>query len=702
MKNKLINIGVIKMKLNKMKYVLLLVFFALPASMFATLSVEFKSVTVYGDAGSNYQSIEGEGGTSVIPASSFQRYPAMVTDQRDGYYEVDLDWGYNFAGTNRNKMWICVNGFVTFEPPLNLSQRNSDGLFENALSTYAKNVIAPFWGDHFYRTDITGGYTVSKILIQKTSESVTVEWKNINMNAVAGNFFPSSIGNFQMKFFKSSSILTNQGDIEFSYGLVNGGMGGTVITEGASIGLKGDGGSVAKADFLNGLCNDTLDLGGCTPSDSRIKSSVWQPSGGTNLKILFTHFPVSTLFASWGDGDTDLSHGFGFRHYGEPQNRFVTFADVRAILRSVATETALDSVRGRHAYHADVNHDGRFALLDTAIWLRTTIGAPPYKYVDDQGRTVELLPSLADPDILVLVDQTTPVASTFTLDNADDILVPDDSIVKRNIPTRSYNWNDSIPAEVPSLTQVYWQANERDASMIVAYLSVQITQLPWIYDIIGYKDINFNKSSNLEPLASGINFGDAIKTAKNTYTIPVYANGIVQDGISLRLKTDAKISDVSAANENSNIILSDYHAGNMVIVSDADYTSTKPIAVIELITDKNTVDVSGIRLDGIELDNKTITLNKSSSSLENYGEKIIVHNNQSGVTLECRFDKDGVYAASIYDMMGNLVADLGSNNFEAGLTMNFQWNTLSNPSGVYFYRIEGDMGNYSGKINILK
>jgi hypothetical protein len=703
MKNKLINIGVNKMKLNKMKYVLLLVLFALPASMFGALNDEFLSVTSYSDVTTNYKSIEGDGGVK-IPASNFERYPALITDQRDGYYKVNLDWPFSFAGTDRTTMYICVNGFVTFDTPLNLNQRNSDGLFENQLSTYAKNVIAPFWGDHFYRTDATGGYTKSAILIKKTADYVTVEWKNINMNAVAGNFFPSSIGNFQLTFKKSADPLTNQGDIEFSYGLVNGGLGATVITEGATIGLKGDGGTTNKADFLNGLCNDTTNLVACDPTDSREKTSIWQPSGGTNIKILFTHFPTTTLMHMWGDGDTDLSHGFGSRHFGEAQNRFVTFADVRAILRSVATEKPLDSIRGRHAYHADVNHNGRFALLDSSIWLRSTVGSYPFKYVDDQGRTVSELPSVTDPDSMVLVDQTSPVSNTFEWKDADDILVPEDSTVKHNIITRSYNWNDSIPADVPSLTQVYWLADEHDASFIVSYLSVQITNLPWIYDIIGYKDINFRKASNMEPLASDVNFGTAVKTAKNTYSIPVYANGIIQDGVSLRIKTDAAITDVNSDNANSsNIVLSDFDKGNMVIVTNADYNSSTAIAWLEINTDKSTVDLSGIRLNGETLENRTINLRKSSNEQELIdANKVIVRSIPSGVSLDCSFEIDGLYTAGIYDLMGNFVASLGTKQFEAGETMNFEWNNLSNQSGMYMYRISGDAGVYSGKINIVK
>ncbi len=440
---------------------------------------EFKSLHL---VQKNYEPIVG--GT-VLDAVDFTKPPA-IQDADDGYAKISIGFPFEYNGEVYTELWICVNGFVTFDSPNFLKQANPTGLFKDLPSTYQQNVLAPFWGDHVYRTDIEAlqMYTRTRILYKRTDSTLTIEWRDLN---IMDKTKPSSIADFQVILYKSDDAATPQGDIEFAYGQIGGNTlttETTVITKGASVGIKGE-----FDDFLNGLwpCTDNpLDSTYCVvpqATDSTNLSNAWQPSGASNYRILFTAQKTLNIEEFWGDGDVDFSKTPSERHFGLPQSRYVTFNDVRLILRSMATQVPLDSVRRRAAYHGDVNHSGR------------------YYY-----RTVS-------PGVTQKIEVT----------------------------TQSENYFDDLPSEVTSLKKVFYQVNEHDAAWIMSYLAANIPSLPWIHDI--------KPSGKKVVTADNIVLGERV-VHNGITSIPVYINNSHTGPLSFSFDVNGTVENVELNIDN--------------------------------------------------------------------------------------------------------------------------------------------------------
>lgn len=395
-----------------------------------TFSLQPLKAQVYGDYNTIkivYLSpyLELGSGRTIIPGSAFGLPPNWINDLDDGYsYQTGVDIGFPFEynGEVYTKLWICINGFVTFSPPTFYPSKEPKGLFIQS-SSYPINVLAPFWGDHRFRQNAEkfSGYAPSEISYHKdlVNGVFTVQWKDLN---IMDQSVKSSIADFQLKLYRSADPLTAQGDIEFCYGQIGGNIndpGTLVVTKGASVGIKGE-----FADFLNGLEHEDED-GNFDEVDARTKQTLtneWTPSGGTEKRIRFTSELRYNIGQWWGDGDADMSKGIGQKHYDMPQNRFVTVNDARVIMHSMATKVPLDSVRRRNAYHGDVNHNGRY-------WFQ-------------------------------------------------------DNILREDIYWRDMYEGDNLPAQVPSIKAVFYQVTEYDAAMILHYISARLPYLPWLLDTI--------------------------------------------------------------------------------------------------------------------------------------------------------------------------------------------------------------------------
>jgi hypothetical protein len=271
-------------------------------------------------------------------------------------------------------------------------------------ASYPMNVIAPYMGDHFYRTgddnpirwpnanqyansEISYGWTDTNG--DNKPDVFTVQWKNLNINyddpadATPTKGITSSIGNFQVKLFASPNPYSKQGNIEFCYGQA-GYVGENppqtnqtqIITRGCAVGIKGNSGQDGQfCDFLNGLYNThtwdseyNKDYSQAIASSDTTTTLAWQPSGGSDYRIKFTTLGTHRLDNFWGDGDVNLSQVEGQKHGGMPQSRFVTVSDVKMILQSIVTGHTLPKEVGREAYHGDVNHNGRYFLYEDHSW----------------------------------------------------------------------------------------------------------------------------------------------------------------------------------------------------------------------------------------------------------------------------------------------------------------------------------------------
>ena len=396
-----------------------------------TFTVQPLKAQVYGDFdtirivyNSPYQELGSD--RVIIPSTSFGLPPNWAVDLDDGYSNqagIPIGFPFEFNGEVYNSLWICVNGFITFSQPPFYPSKQPQGLFVQNVS-YPINVIAPFWGDHRYRQDGEkfNGYMPSEISYKLDAANgiFTVQWKNLNINDQS---VPSSIGSFQLKLYKSKDPLSGQGNIEFCYGQIGGNTyntGTLVVTKGASVGIKGE-----FVDFMNALRFQKADNSYnelAVRQDDTTMTNEWTPSGGNEKRIRFNANIRYNITEWWGDGDADMSKGFGRKHYLMPQNRFVTVNDARVIMRSVATNTPLDSVRKRNAFHADVNHNGRY------WWPRPDSMSP--------------------------------------------------------IPWRDMFEGDNLPPQVNTIKRIFYHTTEYDASLILHYISARIPSLPWLLDTI--------------------------------------------------------------------------------------------------------------------------------------------------------------------------------------------------------------------------
>ncbi len=335
---------------------------------------EFNDVTI---SFGSYTEIPS-GSKDILQPTEFDIPPFVdPPDMDDGYARIEIGFDFGFNSDVYNTVWVCVNGFITFNEPLYTRADVSRGLFIDEPSTYPRNVVAPYWGDHVYRTEDErfDDWMPSEISygLSNNDSILTIQWKNLNIN---DKTVRSSVGNFQVKLYRSKDPISPQGNIEFCYGTVGGNPYttlNTVITRGASVGVKGE-----SNDYLNGLFFNTDIL---QARSNETYTNLWPPSEGTDRRILFDAEIRRNIEEWWGDGDADFSKAEGERDFGKAQNGFVTINDVLKIVRASATGIPLDSVRRREAYHGDVNHNGRYYYDNAGV--RTDIPWKDMKYWDN-------------------------------------------------------------------------------------------------------------------------------------------------------------------------------------------------------------------------------------------------------------------------------------------------------------------------------
>lgn len=613
---------------------------------------EFDTVRVVQSLYTPLPAPEPGNGVVDLPKSAFKKIGSNDVDPDDGYALINIGFDFEFNGEIYNKLWINVNGFVTFgrkennvvlQPPF-LAPKDQEGLFLDANS-YPVNVIAPFWGDHYYRDIIdlnAANFKPSVIRYRTDGQKLVIEWKDININyRYEGRSLKNSIGNFQLVLIKSNDEYSRQGDIEFHYGTVGGNKNleptddTRIVTKGSTIGLKGEGKIVGTdADYLNAFVNDLYlkanpNVNYITVTTSKQTSNDWPPTNIKEAKFTFNAMKRFNLEEWWGDGDVDYSKAPGNKHYnfGYPiQPKFVTVNDARLIMRAIATEIPLDPIRRRSAYHGDVNHNGRY-------------------YYD-----------------------------AFTN--------------KKLIKTKSKNYADDLPAEVSSIKQILFEVTERDAAIILHYIAAKVPELPWLKDtavIAGKSSEEFNMLDlrfNAEALGNGY------------YNVPVYLNNELEGPLGLRVKFDANVISVNSE------LISTFNNGVVVLAGSGKFKSNEPVAYITLKTDAPELNVFDLRVNDNELNAKKLSLCNAEINGLNVR---LAHNpvNNSVAQFVININEKGNYKLSIFDLFGNQVGTVFNNNYEIGTyTINFDVSKLS--SSAYIYRLEGNGNIVNGKFVINK
>lgn len=623
----------------------------------AQVSDEFDVIKVV--KGVPYQPLDkDDADVELAPADDFALPPQFnTTDKDNGYFEVEIGFDFEFNGEIYDKLWINVNGFITFGEKINGGIKTPPFLppvDQKALyvgdNSYPVNVIAPFWGDHYYRDENSKfqGYIPGEILYTtNNTDQIIIEWNNLNINYMNGDPAPvkSSVADFQVILFKSLDEYSEQGNIAFAYGEIGdpNAQDPRVITRGAAIGIKGEGTIVGElADFLNGLYyvenDEDFDLAKAR-TDSNKRSTFWPPSGATDRRIMFNALGRYNIEEFWGDGDVDFSKAEGQRHYDMAQNRYVTVNDARLIIKSVATKIPLDPIRRRSAYHGDVNHNGRY-------------------YYDQNG-------------------------------------------VRKNIIWKNENYADSLPDEISSIKQLRFEANEYDAAIILKYISARVPYLPWLLDTIPV----YGKVS-AEDIATNIEFGNVDKIADNKYQVPVYLNGNLDDALGVKFEINGIVEDAFASSRYEDLRVS-YGLHNnssvVVIAGDAMFESKEPIAYITFSSATPDLKASEIRFNDRSMEDQNLVLNSVTNTVANIS---LLKNSpnpfEKTTNFNLNIETDGYYELKVYDLLGNVVKTIYSGDLNAG-THSFEWNgdnlngNLIEP-GVYIYTLTGNDVSESQKL----
>jgi len=298
---------------------------------------------------------------------------------RDNGVRNDIPVGFTFDYNNGlfNTLNVCINGWASVGPQS--TPVITHDVYYLFRPNQPNNTLAPFWGDHFYRTgsDIAFGYRPSKIHYSTVAfpdpnpcappgsvlRVFTLEWKDLNINDKAN---VNSIATFQIKIIQNPNancldVPDHRATIEFHYGPI--GAAGTVRTQGSSVGIEDSVSNILAHSFMNGLFPSSFAGEDSTRLNDDSLTTCWPPATCLPGRVIAFVPEGRGRFSEWGDGDVNLTQ-MDPTQSGEirtNQNRFVTLADVDELLRATARKyPPLDSVEGRQAFHGDANHDGRY------------------------------------------------------------------------------------------------------------------------------------------------------------------------------------------------------------------------------------------------------------------------------------------------------------------------------------------------------
>lgn len=623
----------------------------------------------------------------VLAPGSFTLPPTNAVDLDDGYQYVQFpsDFRFNFNNAERFGIYVSVNGFATFEGTKLVPAKQPNGLFTNSAS-YPDNLVAPFWGDHRYRTagDINAGYMPSEIsycldvdrdencdTIKPVRRCLIVQWKNLNINDQSVN---SSVGNFQVRLYQTTADNNYQGDIEFAYGQIAGNPYTTntqVVTRGATVGIKGNGGFPGfLSDFWNGLVWVPA-VGANTRTDS---TSRWQPSGGRSDAVIRFSGIVRFTFDTWGFGDADTSAARGARHENLPQNRRVTANDARVIMRSIVTNRPLDSVWKRQAYQGDVNHSGRFYY--------TTLN-PDFTCCSTNVALNPVPPNIVIWRRTIDVDQ-------FTGKQVLRVYYEGDGL---------YGTGGRAP-DVSTLNQIYYEVTEYDAALIMRYLSGRLPMLPWIKDN-DTTGPDFGKTTG--PVsADNVSFGTPVKMGNGLVRMPVYLNAPHEGVFAVKFVSNAAIENVTAVNVVNGTVSTDNGDAIAVVTGNGTFDPSTPVAYVT-VKEQNAYTFSGIRFNDAMKSNQTIQSVEMKA-----GENIVAYPNPTNAvsSIVVNVPTAGTYTVRVYDAFGKSIATIFNGQVSNGM-FNVEWNGRdasgsSVSAGAYMIRVEGDAFNTATMISVVR
>lgn len=471
-----------------------------------------------------------DGSDNVIPSNNFitplSYYNQNPQTDFDNGVAFDIPFPVNFTfiynGIGYNKLNVAVNGWVNFGQ-VPLDTRDPQLLFNANLPNAT---VAPFFGDHYLRPDATQGFTQSRISTATAQDPdhpgmriFIVQWENLNINYLTAPDPKQSVATFQVWFYEYSTLQTGRGNIEFHYGNIG---HGTVQTSGATVGIEDENG----LSFMNGLFTTTSD-----PLDSVrhsfLRTGNWPPSRQPGRVIQFS--PFGYIVNHWGDGDADLS-----QIQSPPPAPIATPIDALTILRSRVNNYPLDSVFGRSAFHADVNHNGRF-----------TYDLQGQKHVDTSRGTTGL-PSDGHPNDVVYFQATAFDAALILLYDAGKL--PYLPWLVDTIPPFG-----KLPTNIPTALTFGNSATEQTSQSIVVPIMMQgvgamSAEFSLAYDPTALQLVGVTGSTegNMNLMANGSKIAVAGVGEFSNPTIVGYARFNVLNGAAVQTigATNVSVNDV--------------------------------------------------------------------------------------------------------------------------------------------------------------
>ena len=600
-------------------------------------------------------------GGQAIPRSNFVDLSSNFVNPDDGVTRTAILLGFEieYDGQRFDRIFVSINGFCSFD-----GRYIGNDPFTLFTPTNGPNLtLAPFFGDHHYRTpsldpqDPKGRpFSATTIRWQQNPatldpkglnrRSFVVEWEDLNINYNFDPEYPddpfspnreaqaSSIGSFQVWIFEAdpNNIPSKKGTIEFHYGTVGTESGISIVKiSGASVGIEDEPAVPnGRTTWINAVAFAQTGDQVLARTDRRY-TSTWPPTRIPGAIFVFDT-DSSVGVPGWGDGDATLTQIDPSipPNVRANQSLFVTMADVIRILRHQARGNVnFDTAVNRHGYHGDVNHNGRF------YW------------------------------------------STSNYNNTgDSILAGLVQHYKVFWPIKHTNENLPFPND-NTFNGFFFDANELDAGLIMNYLAAKLSVLPWLQDTLPH----FTGKVIPSIAASDVILGEnAIVTGKQV-KIPVTLDGYNSGplGIKLRVAEGTKILEAYAPKMNDH--RQSLAVAGESVVSIAGAGQFEPGDVVATIV----VEANGsgdVVFENVVFNEKEIgpkKFNIHGTAVGTTGDLTIGNpspnpmNANGTITFDYRVPTDGQVQIRVFDMLGKEIATILDAKLPSG-TYSVEWN----------------------------
>lgn len=251
-----------------------------------------------------------------------------------------------------------------------------------------------------------------------------------------------------------------------------------------------------------------------------------------------------------------------------------------------------------------------------------------------------------------------------------------------------------LPPDAGPLRLIYYEANTRDASDILSYLSGRIPSFPWIFDTIP----SGKATEDYVPYASDIEFGTAKKVGLNEYEVPVKLNGISKYSLAIDFQIDGEILSIKT-DDNLESILTDHNLNVAAIASSEDFDKDEPVAYIRFTTDKSVLTVTNIAL------NERVRTSKQISLLEEVSAFNGVAPNPTSDVARFTFNlgSQGSYTFTLTDVTGQVVYQSFIDSDANGqIIHDVNVANLNLASGAYYAVVRGNGKNEQTSFNVLR